>query len=76
MLDYGAEVDRPDYDGMTPLCLACMLGNKNVVQLLLQRNADVGHWDRNGRTPLLLACANGHHSVVKILLEFQRGMLY
>ena len=73
LLDNGADVNHPDFDGMTPLCLASMLGHKDVVDLLLEKSADVGHWDRHGRTPLMLASANGHHATVKLLLEFQRG---
>ena len=74
LLENGADVNHPDFDGMTPLCLASMLGHTDVVQLLLERHADVGHWDRHGRTPLMLASANGHHTVVKLLLEHQRGL--
>ena len=74
LLENGADVNHPDFDGMTPLCLACMLGRKNIVQLLLQGKADVNHWDRHGRTPLLLASANGHHNVVKLLLEHLKGL--
>lgn len=76
LLENGADVNHPDFDGMTPLCLACMLGHKDTVQLLLQSKADVNHWDRHGRTPLMLASANGHDNVVKLLLEYIRGLCF
>jgi len=58
--------------GMNPLFLACSLGHKTIVELLL-RAADINvNQERtdedDGFTPLLVACEEGHAPIVELLL--------
>ena len=52
---------------------ACKIGNKEIVQLLLEHYTDeesgLNRKDQNGITPFMYACQNAHKDVVKILLE-------
>ena len=72
----GAEVDHPDFDGISPLCVSALEGYCNVAKLLISAGADTGHWDRNGRTPLFAAAANGHKDIVDLLLTKAEGLYY
>src|SRR5262245_25180830 len=51
----GADVDRPDPDGMTPMMMALDNGSPAVAHYLLGRGANPHTWDWWGRTPLYIA---------------------
>jgi ankyrin repeat protein len=53
----GADPNRPDPEGETPLHLAIRHGHLEAVRRLLRRGADVNRPDSNGLTPLALAQA-------------------
>ncbi|KAK4170814.1 ankyrin repeat-containing domain protein [Triangularia setosa] len=55
---------RKDY---TPLHVACRIGNKNLVQLLLDHGADLSVTDIDNDTARDCALDNGHHEIVQIL---------
>jgi len=55
MLDAGADVDRPNPDGMTPMMMALDNGNPAVARYLLDHGANPHTWDWWGRTPLYVA---------------------
>ncbi len=62
------------HDGFTPLQHAAFFGNKEVVQLLVSREADVNAISRNttfarGVPILQSAVASGNADVVRVLLE-------
>ncbi|KAK3086140.1 hypothetical protein FSP39_014133 [Pinctada imbricata] len=52
----------------TPLIIASKIGSKNIVELLLAKNADGNVKDPSGKTALHIAIENGHSDVVKLLL--------
>ncbi|XP_019848857.1 PREDICTED: uncharacterized protein LOC109580278 [Amphimedon queenslandica] len=56
LLDFGADVDQidPTNKGMTALHIASELGDKDIMKLLLKKNATVDIRDNNQSTPLLL----------------------
>jgi uncharacterized protein len=51
----GADVDKPNPDGMTPMIVALDNGAPAVAQYLLERGANPHTWDWWGRTPLYVA---------------------
>jgi ankyrin repeat protein len=51
----GANVDKPNPDGMTPLIMALDNGYPVVAKYLLDRGANPNTWDWWGRTPLYVA---------------------
>eukprot|EP00752_Nemacystus_decipiens_P006553 g5900.t1 len=70
LLHAGADKDRVDNDGDTPLILASSRGHLSIVQTLLGAGADVH--TRNtaaGRAALYRAAGKGHDEIVGILLQ-------
>jgi len=55
LADLGADLNKPDPDGITPLALALLSGNYDAAKLLIERGADVNKGDRTNRTPLYIA---------------------
>jgi ankyrin repeat protein len=55
MLDAGADRDRPNPDGMTPMIMALDNGYPAVARYLLERGANPHTWDWWGRTALYVA---------------------
>ncbi len=67
-LNEGADVNKKDEQGQTPLHHAAYGGQKEVTEVLLERGAKVNAKDDEGRTPLHLASKNGHAPLVDLLL--------
>jgi hypothetical protein len=69
-------IDKYDYitnDNKTPLYVACLLGNENVVRYLVDKMSPDSIRHRNGlfgATVLHAAVEQGHLGVVKILLDY------
>ncbi len=55
ILDAGADIDRPNPDGVTPLMVAIDNFHYDTARLLLERGANPHHWDWWGRTALYIA---------------------
>jgi len=55
MVEAGADIDRPNPDGMTPMIMALDNGYPAVARYLLDRGANPHTWDWWGRTPLYVA---------------------
>ena len=69
LLDKGAEVDRANDGGGTPLFVACQEGRADAARLLLDNGAKVDMAEKDGRTPLDIAKSQGHSSIVALLDE-------
>jgi ankyrin repeat protein len=69
LIDRGANVNRADHNGCTPLFLATEQGHLAVIKLLIERGADVNKYIGHGLTPLHNAGCNGRLSTAKLLLE-------
>ena len=69
LLDNGAEVDRANQNGATPLHIACCTGHVDLARLLLDNGAEVNRAMKDGATPLLIACYNGHVDAARLLLD-------
>ena len=60
----------PSLVGQTPLHIACLRGNKAVVQWLVQHGADINGLDRAGCTPLMYSTiANDNTDIASYLLD-------
>lgn len=52
LLEKGAEVDKPMFDGDTPMHMAHYGGNKEAIELLLKYDANINVQNQKGETPL------------------------
>jgi ankyrin repeat protein len=53
----------------TPLTIACMKGDKMMVNLLLEYGADVNFTNRQNESPLISACDYSRLDIIKLLLK-------
>ncbi|PON43402.1 Voltage dependent potassium channel [Parasponia andersonii] len=65
----GADPNKTDYDGRSPLHLAASRGYEDITLFLIQEGVDVNAKDNFGNTPLLEALKNGHDRVSSLLLK-------
>ena len=65
ILDAGADIERVDPSGATPLFYAAKNSNSNASKLLLMKGADVNHVDGFGRTAFWYAAGNPNIEVLK-----------
>uniref|UniRef100_A0A8D0B8R5 asparaginase n=1 Tax=Salvator merianae TaxID=96440 RepID=A0A8D0B8R5_SALMN len=65
----GGNLSCEDYDGRTPLHIACSEGHVELVDYLLKKGASVYAKDRYGATALLNAIKFRHMEVIKLLRE-------
>ncbi len=68
LLSKGAEVNRTDGTGVTPLMAAAYLGHENTVRTLLRHSAALELGDREGFTALMWAANAGATECVTLLL--------
>ncbi|MEW6360074.1 MAG: ankyrin repeat domain-containing protein [Planctomycetota bacterium] len=73
LLDRGAATEAVATENRwTPLHWAVYCNHKDIVQLLVERNANVNAKDVTGRTPLDVARQNGNDDIAEILRTHQR----
>ena len=69
LLDRGADPNKSDKRGVTPLALAAGLGFTEGVELLLKRGARVDVVDASGETPLIAAVHRRDVQMIRLLLQ-------
>ncbi|MED6193886.1 hypothetical protein PIB30_023408 [Stylosanthes scabra] len=65
----GADPNKTDYDGRSPLHLAASRGYEDITLFLIQEGVDVNIADNFGNTPLLEAVKSGHDRVASLLVR-------
>jgi uncharacterized protein len=69
LLDAGADPNRRDASGRSPLSLAALGGHLPVVEVLLAAGADTELRSDTGMTALMQAAARGHVTIVALLVR-------
>ncbi|XP_047939329.1 potassium channel SKOR-like [Salvia hispanica] len=69
LVEAGADPNKTDYHGQSPLHRAAAMGYEDIVQFLIQIDANINLRDNCGKTPLFEAIKNGHDGVASLLEE-------
>jgi len=70
LLDKGADIHARNRMGATPLWVAAVYDQKEIVELLLEREANINALDRRRQcTPLWIAVRNGNKDTVELLIR-------
>eukprot|EP00982_Pelagococcus_subviridis_P015521 31407-Pelagococcus_subviridis.AAC.5 len=69
LIEAGADVNKANDNGTTPLFIAAQKGHEAVVKALMEAGAVVNKADNHGGTPLHGTARNGHEAVVKALVD-------
>ena len=64
-LTNGADVNKANNDGYTPISQASLRGHLEVVKALIKAEAEVNKADDDGRTPISRASWRGEHRRVE-----------
>jgi ankyrin repeat protein len=72
-ITFGADKERRDGFGNTPLMLAVFVNAEDILQILIDEGVDINAKDNRGTTALSLAASQGQTHLVQILI--QRGAL-
>ncbi|XP_052197957.1 potassium channel SKOR-like isoform X2 [Diospyros lotus] len=65
----GADPNKADYDGRSPLHLSASKGYEDITLFLIQEGVDINISDNFGNTPLIEALKNGHDRVASLLVK-------
>lgn len=69
LMEFGADVNATNTDGVGALAFAAARGHLDVVRVLLQGGAVVNAVDSSDASPLVVAARNGHLGVVGHLVD-------
>ena len=74
LLKAGADKDKADNDGSTPMHRAAQYGHHHILRSLLEAGAGKEKADNDGRTPVHWAACKGHSEILRCLLELLRNV--
>ena len=69
IINNGANVNKRDHYGLTPLIQAAISNNLDIAKLLLEHNAEVNRGDIAGCTALYWAAENNNYELCELLLK-------
>src|SRR3990170_4508478 len=69
LVEKGADVNKPDPQGWTPLQNAARQRKDGMIKALIELGADVNRPDDSGTTPLVTAAMRDHVPSIKVLVE-------
>ena len=75
LMDFGADVNGRNADGITPLMFACQRGQSEVTRTLVQHGAVVNAIDNDDKSALVYAAEHGHLEIVELLVACDWGHL-
>jgi len=67
LVDYGADIDKKNDRGQTPLAGVCFKGYLDIVKILVKNGANVYENNGMGTTPIMFASMFGNYEIVKYL---------
>ncbi|XP_052799836.1 ankyrin repeat and SOCS box protein 11-like [Mya arenaria] len=70
LISHGANVNLCDLRKVSPLMVACRLGNEQLVKILVRNAANINLRDCIGESALYLACEKYHTTIVRYLIEY------
>lgn len=68
LLSGGADIEKKDERGLSPLSIMTVNGNNDMVRLLLQYGANINSIDNKGYTALHYAVELGHQNIAEMLI--------
>ncbi|WRX17844.1 protein of unknown function DUF3447 - like 10 [Theobroma cacao] len=69
LIGAGADPNKTDYDGRSPLHIAASKGYEDITSFLIEQNVDINISDKFGNTPLLESIKHGHDQVASLLVN-------
>ena len=69
LIDSGADVNKANDQGETPLLVAASNGHEVIVRALIDSWVDVNKTPNDSKTPLRFAASNGHDAVARMLID-------
>ena len=63
------KLEVEDFDGRRPLIYATLIGNLDILDILLKRSANVNHRDKLGNSALFYAASQGDAEISEVLIE-------
>ncbi|KAK4488949.1 hypothetical protein RD792_004740 [Penstemon davidsonii] len=69
LVEAGADPNKIDYNGQSPLHLAASKGYEDITQFLIQKRVEINLTDNFGKSPLFEAIKNGHDSIASLLVK-------
>ncbi|KAL6319416.1 hypothetical protein AAG906_014091 [Vitis piasezkii] len=69
LIEAGADPNKTDYDGRSPLHFAASKGYEDITDFLIKLRVNIHLSDNFGNTPLLEAIKNGHDGVTSLLVK-------
>jgi ankyrin repeat protein len=69
LIDRGADIYSKAMDGCTPLHIAAIHANYDVVEFFAREYKDLNVQSDNGSTPLHMACINRNDTIVRLLAD-------
>ncbi|MBF0206123.1 MAG: ankyrin repeat domain-containing protein [Oligoflexia bacterium] len=69
LLDKKINIDGREENNLTPLGIAIIRNNQDLVRILLEKGADINAQMQDGKTPLMLASENNYEDIFSQLLQ-------